>query len=74
MALSKGAVWQTHWHVGAFPFLSDSHLKQRHPNVPFSLYILPHRSSQCQQRIATHKHTQIKLCAWQLRVRQKDMG
>lgn len=73
MVLSKGAVWQTHWYIGAIPCLSDSHLKQRHPHVPFSLYIPPHRSSQCHSE-SRHKRTQIKLCAWQLRVRQKDMG
>lgn len=79
MVLSKGAVWQTHWHIDASSRLPDSHLKQQHPlspshfisclighsNVTTVRVILPNR---------TYKHAQIKLCAWQLRVRQKDMG
>lgn len=73
MVLSKGAVWQTHWYDGAFPHLLDSHRKQQHPMSPshFISCLIGHSNVTTD---GTHKHTQIKLCAWQLRVRHKDMG
>lgn len=73
MVLSRGAFWQTHWYVGAFTHLPDSHLKQQHPMFPshFISCLIGHSNV---TTVGTHKPTQIKLCAWQLRVRQKDMG
>lgn len=66
MVLSKGAFWQTHCYIGAFPHLPDPHLK--HPMTPFSLYpslwVIPMSQH---SGFFLHIQKQIKLCAWQLR-------
>lgn len=79
MVFSKGAVWKTYWYVGAFLHLPDSYLKQQHPMSPsyFTPCLIGHFNVTTWGFFPPTSHTnttQIKLCAWQLRVRQRDMG